>query len=451
MSLNTQTTTATGKHLIWYKALDRRQWNALLASNLGWLFDGYETYTLILTIGLTLHQLLNPQLRGHIPFYAGLVIALTLLGWGIGGMIGGIIADYIGRKRMMMIAILIYSLTTALSAIAWNLPVFIVFRFIVGLALGSEWATGTAMTAELWPDRHRGKGAGLMQCGLGLGFFVASFIWLFMSKTGPDAWRYMYIIGVLPGFATLWIRRRVPESDDWQRIANERKRVRGLKQGGASLTAQEHALQRFTLTDLFTDPMLRRRTVIAILMSLTTTLGWWSISTWIPPFIGSVAAHSGLRAPEWAGLAGMTYNIGAIIGYIGLGFLADRFGRKPITFIFFAMALVMTPILFLWTHDVWALLFVAAITGFFSLGQYTWMPTWLPELYPTHIRSTAIAFCFNAPRFLAWLGPLVAGSLISHFGGYAPAAVTVGLIYIVGIVLTPFLPETVGKPLPKTI
>lgn len=441
----------SGTSTVWYRALNRRQWNALLASNLGWLFDGYETYTLILTVGIALRQLLEPALRGRIPFYAGIVIALTLLGWGIGGLVGGVVADYIGRKRMMMLAILAYALTTGLSAIAWNWESFIAFRFIVGLALGSEWATGTAMTAELWPDRHRGKGAGLMQCGLGIGFFVASFIWLFMSNIGEDAWRYMYLLGVLPGLVTLWMRAGVPESDDWRRIDVERRRVRACRRAGVALSAHDRALGRFTLVDLFATRELRRRTLIAVFMSLTTTLGWWSISTWVPPYIGAVAMHAGLRAPEWASFAGMAYNVGAIAGYIGLGFLADSYGRKRVTFTFFVMAFVMTPVLFLWTHNIRLLLLVACVSGFFSLGQYTWMPTWLPELYPTHIRGTAIAFCFNVPRFLACLGPLVAGTLISDFGGYGPAAVTVGSIYLVGIVLTPFLPETMGKPLPESV
>src|SRR6185437_3725680 len=105
---------------VWYRSLNRQQWNALFASNLGWLFDGYETYTLILTVGIALHQLLEPAMHAQIPFYAGLVIALTLLGWGVGGLVGGVLTDYIGRKRMMMVAILAYSLTTGLSAFAWN-------------------------------------------------------------------------------------------------------------------------------------------------------------------------------------------------------------------------------------------------------------------------------------------------------------------------------------------
>jgi MFS family permease len=438
-----------GPAVVWYRSINRQQWKALVASNLGWFFDGYETYALILTVGMALGQLLDPAMHARIPFYAGLVIGLTLLGWGVGGLIGGVLTDYIGRKRMMLFAILAYSVTTGLSAFAWDLPSFIALRFIVGLAMGSEWATGTAMTAELWPDRHRGKGAGLMQCGLGMGFFVASLVWLFMSHAGPHAWRYMYLIGVLPGLATLWMRASIPESEDWERVDRDRRDAVARRKAGAKLEASDEALTKFTIVDLMTEPKLRRRTIIAVLMSLSTTLGWWGISSWVPPYIGSVAAKAGLAAATWASFAGMAYNVGAIAGYIGLGFLADAYGRKRVTFLFFAMAFLLTPVLFLWTHDVGLLLAVAAVTGFFSLGQYTWMPTWLPELYPTRVRGTAIAVCFNVPRFIAWTGPLIAGSLISQFGGYGHAAVTVGFIYLVGMVLTPFLPETCGQPLPK--
>ena len=188
----------------WYRTLTPVQWKTLAASNLGWMFDGYETFALILTVGVALRQLLDASLYPQIPAYAGTVIALTLLGWGIGGLIGGVLADYIGRRRTMIFAILAYSLTTGLSALAWDWLSFALLRFLVGVAIGSEWATGASITAEIWPPHARGKGAGLMQCGLGIGFFLASLVWLFVSELGPDAWRIMFLIGVLPGLFALW-------------------------------------------------------------------------------------------------------------------------------------------------------------------------------------------------------------------------------------------------------
>jgi MFS family permease len=191
--------------------------------------------------------------------------------------------------------------------------------------------------------------------------------------------------------------------------------------------------------------------VIVFLMSLTTTLAWWGISSFVPPYVASVAAKAGLPGPVWAGYTGMAYNLGAIAGYISLGFLADVIGRKPIAMVFFAMALVMTPVLFLWTTDLNMLLLAACVNGFFTLGQYSWMPVWLPELFPTRVRATGVAFVFNAPRFIACIGPLIAGTLIANFGGFGNAAVTISLIYVVGFVAAIFLPETRGKPLPESV
>src|ERR1700741_348811 len=243
----------------WYRALSRSQWNALIASNLGWLFDGFETYALILTAGVALRQLLDPSQYGQIPSYIGTVIAITLLGWGIGGMLGGIMADYIGRKRTMIVAIIAYSIATGLSAFAYDWVSFVALRFLVGVAIGSEWATGSSMLAELWPDRARGKGAGIMQCGLGLGFFLASFTWLFLSQTGPGAWRYMFACGVLPALLTLWIRRAIPESKIWEATNQKRSEATDLKKSGAALGKSGDKLTRFTLFDLFIDPRLRGR------------------------------------------------------------------------------------------------------------------------------------------------------------------------------------------------
>jgi len=169
----------------------------------------------------------------------------------------------------------------------------------------------------------------------------------------------------------------------------------------------------------------------------------------VPPFVGSLANAQGLNAAQWGSFAGMAYTIGSITGYISLGFLADRFGRKPVTFAFFVCALLLTPVLFFSTTDLTLVLVFAFANAIFSNGQYTWMPVWLPELYPTRMRATALAFAFNAPRFIAFMGPLLAGSMIVAFGGFGKAAMILSSIYIVGIIAVLMLPETNGKPLPS--
>jgi MFS family permease len=449
METKMTTTTLNPQDVPWYRTLSKKHWLILLATNLGWMFDGFENYALILTAGSAFKQLLDPSLFSSIPFYIGSIIAINLFGWGVGGVVGGILADYIGRKKMMIISILAYSIMTGLSSFAWDFWSFAILRFLVGVAVGSEWATGSSMMAELWPDNARGKGAGLMQCGLGLGFFIASVTWLYISPMGPDAWRYMYLIGVLPALLTLWIRRAIPESELWEEVNKKRIAAINLQKNGNELNDDQSKLAKFTLVDLFTDKSLRKQTIVIFLMSLTTTVGFWGISTWVPPFIASIAGASGKLAPQWASYAGMAYTAGSVTGYIAFGFLADKFGRKPVTITFFLISLIMTPVFFFLTKDLTWLLMLAFITAAFANGQYTWMPVWIPELYPTRIRATALAFAFNAPRFIAFLGPLLAGSMIVAFGGFGKAAMVLASIYILGILVTPMLRETKGQSLPR--
>jgi MFS family permease len=432
----------------WYQTLNATQWKTLLAANLGWVFDGFETYALILTVGVALHQLLDPSEYTRIPTYAGAVIAATLFGWALGGITAGIIADYIGRKRTMIFSILIYSAMTGISAFAWDWQSFALMRFFVGLAIGSEWVTGTSITAEFWPDHARGRGAGLFQCGFGIGFFLASLVWLFVSGTGPGAWRTMYLIGVLPALLTLWIRRAIPESTIWEEANDRRRAAKERKRLGLATSAEDEALVRFTLADLFVEPAIRRVTIIALLMATASAVGFWAISSWVPPYVGAVAAKANLSAPQWAGYTGMTFTAGTIIGYVGFGFLADAYGRRPITLLFFAVSLLLIPIFFLSTSNLFVLLPLAALVGCFCSGQFTWMSTWLPELFPTRMRATGTGFVFNTSRIPAAFGVLIAGAAIVYFGGYGNAAMSIGLIYLLGLAVGTFLPETVGMSLP---
>src|SRR3989442_1830987 len=143
----------------WYRSLGREQWRVVLASNLGWLFGGFELYALFLTVGFALHQLLDAAQYAAIPRYAGYILAATVFGWAAGGGIGGVISDYIGRKRTMILAVLAYSLTTGLSALAWDWVSFAVLRFLVGVGIGSGWgpraSDGSQPCAEPPPGHGR--------------------------------------------------------------------------------------------------------------------------------------------------------------------------------------------------------------------------------------------------------------------------------------------------------
>jgi MFS family permease len=433
----------------WYRSLNRSQWKALIAANLGWTFDGFEVFALILTVGVALHQLLDPSQYPLIPAYAGAVIAITVFGWAIGGLLGGMLADYLGRKRSMTLTILAYSLLTGVSAFSWDWLSFAVFRFLVGLAIGSEWATGASIMAELWPAKARGKGGAFLQSGYPIGSILASGVWLAIGTSGPDAWRYMYLIGVLPALIVFWIRRNIPESPRWEESNRRRRAAYDLRRQGAALQGEDAALVRFTLVDVFAEPAVRLRLFLTFVMSLSVTIGYWGVSTFVPSYVGSVATAAGLPAQRWAAMAGLVQNLGALIGFASFGFLADAFGRKPTTILFYLMCLILTPIVYLWVQDIHVLLFALVVYGFFIQGVFSWTPIWLPELFPTRMRATAAGFIFNAPRLISAIAPLIAGTLIVSLGGYGKAATIIGLFYILGLIAVPFLPETKGKPLPE--
>ncbi len=445
-----ETNTAVAS-LPWYRSLNREKWQVLVASNLGWLFDGFEIYALFLTVGFALHQLLDPTQYAQIPRYAGYVLATTVFGWATGGVIGGVIADYVGRKRTMMLTILAYSLTTALSAAAWNWESFAILRFLVGVGIGSEWVTGASLVSELWPDHARGKGGGLLQSGAGIGSFLASGVWLLIGGLGPNAWRLMYLVGVLPALLVLWMRRGMPESTRWEQSSERRRAARTQRRSGAPLEAEHAALTRFTVVDMFLDRGVRPRLVAAFLMMLSVTFGFWGVATFVPTYVGTVAAKAGLSAPYYSAVAGLLGTGVSIFGFISLGFLADAIGRRPTTMLWYAMCLVLTPVVYMWARSMGTLLAAVAVFGFFTGGIWAWAPVWLPELFPTRMRATAVAFCFNAPRWISAVGPLIAGTLIVGLGGYGPAATIVGLFFVVGVVAAPFLPETNGQPLPETL
>ena len=381
----------------WYRSLDANQWKTMIASNLGWMFDGYETFALILVVGVALRDLLDPSQFAQIPAFAGTVIGITLLGWGIGGVIGGVLADYIGRRRTMILAILAYSITTGLSAFAWDWVSFALLRFLVGIAIGSEWSTGASLTAEVWPDNARGRGAGLMQCGLGIGFFLASFVWLFVSGYGPGAWRIMFLIGVIPGAVYALAAHRHPGVGEVGRSNEKRKSAHAKKKSGAALSAEDHALTRFTFADLFADPEIRRRTIIVFLMSLTTTVAWWGISTWVPPFI---ARHRRQGRSAGADLGELCRH--ELQHRRHLRLYRSRLPRRQFRpqadrdDLLRRLAGAHARCSICGPPTCIFLLLVAAINGFFTLGQYSWMSVWLPELFPTRMRATGMAFTFNA-------------------------------------------------------
>jgi MFS family permease len=140
----------------WTASIGKGGWRALAASWMGWMFDGYETYALVLVMAPAVTQLLPPDKRPGATVYMGGLLAVTLLGWAMGGVVAGVLTDYIGRKRMLMVSILWYAVFAGLTALSLNYWSLLAFRFLTGLGLGAEWGPGTAIVAEFWPPSLRG-------------------------------------------------------------------------------------------------------------------------------------------------------------------------------------------------------------------------------------------------------------------------------------------------------
>ncbi|AKJ67540.1 MFS transporter [Pandoraea thiooxydans] len=441
---------AAGAGSRWNSGLTAMHWRVLKASFLGWIFDGYEALALVVVLGPMLHSVLTPAQAASPTIYAGTVIGITLLGWGVGGLVGGILADYVGRKRMMLWSVFLYAMFSGLTAFSQSFWVLCSLRFLTGLAMGSEWSTGIALLSETWPERARAKGAGFLQSGFGWGTLIAAVAWYALSSTHPmgaETWRLMFVLGALPAFAVLYLRRGINESEKWQRAVREK---RWGATGAEPSAATASGKRPFTLTQLFTEREALRRTVILLVLSIVTTVGWWAISSWLPGYSIALAKAEGVANPvSWGSKVSISYTVGAIVAYMIAGFIVDAIGRRTFLSLTFIGALATTIVTYKMTSSVEAMMIIAPINGFFTLGcAYVWMAIYPCELFTSTVRSTAISFVFNAARLIAWVFPIIAGTMIKSFGGVSHAALAMGSVYVLGIFLPWFLPETRGAGMP---
>jgi MFS family permease len=404
-------------------ALTRRQWSVLGITMLFWSFDGYETFALLLTIGPSLHELLPASQLATLPHVAAYLISITLFGWAVGGAFGGIIGDRLGRRRTMIGAVILYSIFTGTSALSWNWQMLALTRFLTGVGIGAEWAVGTSLLQEVWPERLRTKGAGLLQAAFSGGFVVASLLWLVVGSSFGGSWRWLYVVGIVPALCVAFLGRTIPESERWTKAPPSLSTIgQGLRDNARNL-------------------------IVSIIVSISITLGFWAISSWVPTYVATLAPAPN-QAAYYAGVAGLLYAIGEIIGCIGFGLLAERAGRRWTLVLYLAGSVIITPVVFLWIRDVTTVVILQIANGILTGGLYSWFAIHPPELFPTRIRSTAIGLIFNVARFLAMFGPILTSTLVGFFGGYGPAAVSLSSIFVIGIIAVLFLPETKGKPLP---
>ncbi|RTL61342.1 MAG: MFS transporter [Pseudonocardiaceae bacterium] len=414
---------------------------------LGWMLDGFETYAIVLVGSLVVADLVG---KGASPIYFGTILAVQLIAWAVGGLASGVLIDYFGRRKVLMASILTYAIATGLAALSPNFAIFLVLRIIAGLGMGAEWGPGSALVAETWSDRSRGRGIALLQCAFGVGFLVATGVFWLLGPTDPGTWRWLLAIGALPALVVLFVRRRVGESPMWEDADARRRAATARAAKGEALDEHERALTVFTLRRLFTEPTSRSRLLKLLACSTASLVGWWAVSTWVPQYAGAAVKAAG-AAPTTTTLIVVAYNVGGVLGWLAWGVLADAIGRRWALWSYFAGALVLTWVLFGFQYSSLGLLtLVVAVNGFFTLGQMGWMATYPGELFPTSLRGSAITVVFNVSRVFAAAGALLAGAIVGGLGGIATAALVIGSIYVLGLVFALIAgPETKGKPLPE--
>ena len=408
--------------------LSRYQLLVLLVAWLGWVFDSMDAtiYNLVLTPAL--RELLGP--RGtpeNIGWYGGIILAIFLVGWALGGVLFGILADYLGRARTLVITILIYAVFTGLASFSHSWWELAIYRFLTALGIGGEWAAGATLVAEVLPESWRVKGAGILQSAWGAGYFIAAGVYLLLSGR---SWRVMFFVGLLPALVALLARLKVREPERWQ-------------------ADRPSSADRLTLWELFA-PARRRDTIVGSALAFVAVFGLWGATNWTPSLVREMLDAGRLSAVginRMVSYAVMSLNAGAIVGYFAFPPLAERIGRRPAFAWMLAGAAITLPAIFFVPRSYTTVLVMLPVLGFFTNGIFSGFPVYLPELFPTRIRATGAGFCFNAGRLLAASGPFLTGYLVAQLGTFARAASAVALIYVVGLIVLLFARETKGQPL----
>jgi MFS family permease len=394
----------------------------LLAGQLGWALDAFD----VMLYSFCLTTIMD---EWHLkPAEAGFMVTVTLFASSFGGILFGEVADRVGRKKALMATVLLFSICSGLSGLAQNLTQLAIARTLLGLGMGGEWASGALLVSETWPAQHRGKAIGFMQAGWAIGYIAAAIAGAtILPRFG---WRAMFFLGIAPALFTLWIRRRVDEPAIW--LEAKRTGVTAQRMAGSFVRIFEKDLLRFTL--------------LCTLTSAFVMFAYWGLFTWMPGFLAQPLEKGGAglgiaKAPLWI----IPMMIGAFVGYITFGFIADKIGRRPT----FAAYLVISAIL-VWifgnTRDATQLMVLGPLVGFFGSGYFSVFGAFIAELFPTRARGAGVGFCYNAGRMLSALAPTLIGSLSVKYG-LGGALTFVAIAFLGGAVSIFLLPETRGREL----
>jgi MFS family permease len=432
-------------------------------ASLAWLFDCLDQQLFILARNNAMANLLPPG--SDAGLYGGYATAIFVAGWATGGLIFGSVGDRIGRARTLTLTVLMYSVFTGLSALSRGWIDFAIYRFITGLGVGGVFGLAVALIADALPDKARPHALGTLQALSAVGNITAGLISMWAGSmvsskviTADASWKLMFLIGAAPAFLCVFLQWRLKEPEKWVK-AREAGRITGVAFG--------------SYASLFGVARWRKNALGGMVLCVAGVIGLWGIGFFAPELVGPVIENS-LRSenlpPEkiagakgyWIGINSIFQNLGAFVGMLLMTKLAQRVGRKPAFAVAFICALISTVAFFRFFNGREDVFWLSPIMGACQLALFAGFAIYLPELFPTRLRSTGTSFCYNVGRFLAASGPFTLGKLQAALkaGATTPeakldafrnAATYMSAIFLLGLIVLFFLPETRGKALPEDI
>jgi MFS family permease len=425
------------------------QWTVILAAWLGWGFDVFDgllfNYVapncVPVLLGLPLG---SAEAKTATLQWTGILTSVLLIGWAIGGVIFGKVADRIGRTRTLLLTMLLYSLGTAACALAPNIWVLALCRVVSSLGIGGEWAAGAAMVAEVVPEKRRVEAGALLYTSAPMGLFLATFLTFQITGVYINdpvvSWRYVFLCGLIPAAVAFAVRLFIKEPERWKSVASE-----------------GHA----KIAELF-SPQYIRITLSGFVMAVTALIMWWSCNAFIPvvakglsvreaQILGLDPGAAELIGQQWIRTATNSFNLGGLIGTLLTIPAAKLLGRKKMFFIYYLAAAVSIMAAFgldLDPHTRLYFYFPIGLTVFGVFGSFTY---YLPELFPTRLRATGAGFSYNIGRIVAAAGPFLVGAIAAGGANALDSAMNVlfwvGIVPVIGILLLPFVIETKGREL----
>lgn len=457
--------------LPWYRTLTPNHWFVFTVASLAWMFDCLDQQLFILARDNAIKALSAAGTSGpELKSLSGWAQSIFVAGWALGGLIFGSVGDRIGRAKTLSITVLIYSLCTGLSAFSRDVTEFMIYRALTGLGVGGVFGLAVALVADSLPELARPKALGLLQALSAVGNVTAGLIAMSLAEMDPmNSWKYLFWIGAAPAFLCIFIMFRLKEPVKWV-AARDASRLAGGKAMGS-------------YGSLFGEVQWRRPAILGMILCVSGVVGLWGVGFFSGALIGP-AIENALKAQNpaitpaalaagkqwWTAANLIVQNIGAFFGMILFAKLAHRYGRKTV-FAFGFIAAFAATIFFYQNFQTKADIWMTGMMGFCQLSIFAGFAIYLPELFPTRLRSTGVSFCYNVGRFIAATGPITLGGLQKYLSEKAVAALPATAdalskadaqltafrsaacwlagIYVIGLLVLPFLPETKGRPMPE--